>query len=120
MAIDDVAVVNEDDLPFEELTPGIAVARAVTARALTELGGGWTHISDDSARLEWHLTYDEVLFVHRGRVVITAEGRDIEAHEGQAVIIRKGTTVTYQGTAGTVLFYTLFPANWATMSQGTT
>ncbi len=119
MAIDNVVVVNEDDVPLDELTPGIAVARVVTARGLTELGGGWTHISDDSARLEWHLTYDEVLFVHRGRVSISAEGRDVEAHEGQAVIIRKGTTVIYQGTPGTVLFYTLFPANWATMSEDT-
>ncbi len=108
-----VQVIKESDVPLEPLAPNLKVARAITATGLTELGGGWS-VNEGSGGLEnWTLQYDEVLFVIRGQLDIETGDTRATAKTGEAIVIKRGTTVTYRGRAGSKIFYVLYPRDWA-------
>ena len=107
-----VKLLTELDVPWEELVPGIDLARSITAAGTTQLGGGYMRYSEDAEFADWTLKYDEVLFVQQGELEIVQNGRSTVAHAGEAVLIAKGTTVTYRGKKGTVGFFVLWPFDW--------
>lgn len=113
-----VVVIHETDVPYDEIAPGNGVARAVTELGSTVLGGGWARIKDDERGLKWQLHYDEVLFVHRGHISVEVSGRIYTAQEGEAIVIPKGTVVTYRGDG--LGFFVLYPGNWAESVPGGT
>lgn len=100
------------DVAWDELVPGIDLARSITAAGTTKLGGGYMRFSNDAEFAGWTLKYDEVVFVQRGELEIVQDGRSTVAQAGEAVLIGKGATVTYRGRKGTVGFFVLWPRDW--------
>jgi ethanolamine utilization protein EutQ (cupin superfamily) len=110
-----VKLLTDSDIPYDELVPGLELARAITSAGTTQLGGGYMRFADDAEDAEfadWTLTYDEVLFVHIGELTVVSDGAHIVARAGEAILIPKGAKVTYRGRAGTVSFFVLWPFDW--------
>lgn len=107
-----VKLLTDRDVPFEELVPGLELARAITGAASTQLGGGYMRFTQDAEFADWTLTYDEVLFVQAGELTVASDGGDTVARAGEAILIPKGAKVTYRGRAGTVSFFVLWPFDW--------
>ncbi len=103
---------TDEDVAWDQLVPGIDLARSITAAGTTELGGGYMRFSNDAEFADWTLKYDEVIFVQRGELEIVQDGRSTIAQAGEAVLIGKGATVTYRGRNGTVGFFVLWPRDW--------
>jgi ethanolamine utilization protein EutQ (cupin superfamily) len=107
-----VKLLTDRDVAFDELVPGLELARAITNAGSTQLGGGYMRFTSDAEFTDWTLTYDEVLFVQAGELTVMSDGRSIVAGAGQAILIPKGAKVTYHGRAGTVSFFVLWPFDW--------
>lgn len=103
---------RESDVPYEDLVPGLKLARAITAAGTTQLGGGYMKFSEDAEFPDWTLKYDEVLFVQAGEMEVESAGATVKAAAGQAILIPKGEKVTYRGRAGTLGFFVLWPFDW--------
>jgi ethanolamine utilization protein EutQ (cupin superfamily) len=103
---------RESDVEWDELVPGIQLARSITAAGTTQLGGGYMRFSADAEFAGWTLKYDEVLFVQQGRLEILEDGRSTVAQAGEAVLIPNGATVTYKGRKDTIGFFVLWPFDW--------
>jgi ethanolamine utilization protein EutQ (cupin superfamily) len=107
-----VTLLTDRDVPFDELVPGLELARAITSAGSTQLGGGYMRFASDAEFPDWTLTYDEVLFVQTGELTVVSDGRSTVARAGEAILIPKGAKVTYRGRAGTVSFFVLWPFDW--------
>jgi ethanolamine utilization protein EutQ (cupin superfamily) len=107
-----VKLLTDRDVPFDELVPGLELARAITNAGTTQLGGGYMRFASNAEFADWTLTYDEVLFVQTGELTVMSDGRSTVARAGQAILIPKGAKVTYRGRAGTVSFFVLWPFDW--------
>lgn len=107
-----VKLLTDGDLPYSELVPGLELSRAITHAGTTQLGGGYMRFDKDSEFPDWTLSYDEVLFVQKGELVIISDGATVRAGPGEAILIPKGAKVTYRGRAGTVGFFVLWPFDW--------
>jgi ethanolamine utilization protein EutQ (cupin superfamily) len=101
-----------EDVPWDELVPGLDLARSITAAGTTQLGGGYMRYTKDADFGPWTLKYDEVLFVQEGELEILEDGRGSVARTGEAVLIPNGATVVYRGKKGTVGFFVLWPFDW--------
>jgi ethanolamine utilization protein EutQ len=66
----------------------------------------------DAEYADWTLTYDEVLFVQTGELTVVSHRISVVARAGEAILIPKGAKVTYQGRAGTLSFFVLWPFDW--------
>lgn len=100
------------DVAWDELVPGMELARCITAAGTTQLGGGYMRFTEDADFPDWTLEYDEVLFVQEGELEVVESGRSTKARQGEAILIPKGATVTYRGKRGTTGFFTLWPFDW--------
>jgi ethanolamine utilization protein EutQ (cupin superfamily) len=98
--------------PYSELVPGLELSRAITHAGTTQLGGGYMRFAADAEFPDWTLTYDEVLFVQKGELEVASDGGSVKAHPGEAILIPKGSKVTYRGRAGTLGFFVLWPFDW--------
>ena len=107
-----VKLLTDRDVPFDELVPGLELARAITNAGTTQLGGGYMRFADHAEFADWTLTYDEVLFVQTGELTVVSDAGSSVAGAGEAVLIPKGAKVTYRGRAGTVAFFVLWPFDW--------
>src|SRR5260370_24584853 len=107
-----VKLLTDRDVPFEELVPGLELARAITSAGSTQLGGGYMRFTEDAEFAGWTLTYDEVLFVQAGELTVASDGANTVARAGGALLIPNGAKVTYPGKAGTVSFFVLVPFDW--------
>jgi len=109
-----VKLLTDSDLPYDELVPGLELARAITSAGSTQLGGGYMRFAQDAEFADWTLTYDEVLFVQVGELTVVSDGESTVARAGEAILIPKGANVTYRGRAGTASFFVLWPFDWNT------
>src|SRR5260370_36362816 len=107
-----VKLLTDRDVPFDELVPGLELARAITSAGTAQLGGGYMRFTQGAEFAGWTLTYDEVLFVQAGELMIASDAGDTVARAGEAIRIPKGVKVTYRGRAGTVSFFVLWPFDW--------
>jgi ethanolamine utilization protein EutQ (cupin superfamily) len=105
-------LLRQEDVPYEDLVPGLQLARVITAAGTTQLGGGYMRFSEDAQFSDWTLKYDEVLFVQAGELEVEGEAGTVRAREGQAILIPKGARVAYRGREGTVGFFVLWPFDW--------
>lgn len=109
-----VLVLHEADTAYEELEgTGLELARVLTAAGTTGLGGGYAKWATDGELADWTLPYDEVFFVLEGSLTVRSKDTTVRAGPGEIVLIPKGSTVTYQGVAGTKAFFVLHPRDWA-------
>ena len=107
-----VKLLTDGDVPFDELVPGLELARSITHAGSTQLGGGYMRFTQDAEFADWTLTYDEVLFVQTGELTVLSNGASTVARAGEAILIPKGAKVTYRGRPGTVGFFVLWPFDW--------
>jgi ethanolamine utilization protein EutQ len=107
-----VKLLTDSDLAYDELVPGLELARVITSAGSTQLGGGYMRFAQDAEFADWTLTYDEVLFVQAGELTVVSESGNTVARAGEAILIPKGAKVSYRGRAGTVSFFVLWPFDW--------
>lgn len=103
------------DLPFVAArTPSgdTQVARTITRRLSEHMGGGLEVL--DGVSIRWTVTYDEILFIHEGRLTIRSGGERFDCAPGDIVWLPNGTTLEYDATGGRcAYFYALYPVDWA-------
>ena len=108
-----LALVQESDVAYSAIAPGMEGSRGLTEAGFTSLGGGWVHMDGSDELREWTLKYDEVLYVVRGEAEVEEKGgRTVVARPGQAILIGEGTTVTYRAHGDTLVFFVLNPRDW--------
>jgi ethanolamine utilization protein EutQ len=91
---------------------GVKIARAVHEDISTTLGGGWESFED--VYDTWTLTYDEVIFIHRGAIRMTVDGVVHDCKAGDILWMTKGSELIYDCKGGACeFFYALYPVNWA-------
>jgi ethanolamine utilization protein EutQ (cupin superfamily) len=106
-------LIQESDVAYSPIAPGMEGARSLTEAGFTSLGGGWVHMDGSDELRDWTLKYDEVLFVVRGEAEVEeAGGKKVVAGPGQAILIGEGTTVTYRARGDTLVFFVLNPRDW--------
>ena len=105
-------LVQEADVPYSEIAPGMEGSRGLTQAGFTSLGG-WVRMDGTGELANWTLRYDEVLYVVRGEAEVEdSNGKKVVARPGQAILIGEGTTVTYRAKPDTLVFFVLHPRDW--------
>ena len=105
-----------------KLTPAVtpsgttSIAREVDASLSRSMGAGIEYLEDTV--IEWTVTYDEVLFIHEGRITIESGGERHDCGPGDIVWLPEGTALKYIARERVGYFYALFPVDWA-RRQGT-
>lgn len=88
------------------------IARVINADISHSLGAGLEILENVSIR--WTVTYDEVLFIHEGRLTIETGGERFDCRPGDIVWLPESTTLAYDATGGRcAYFYALHPVDWA-------
>lgn len=106
-------VIQESDVPFSEVVPGLEISRGLTRAGFTSLGGGWVRMDGTGELANWTLKYDEVLYVVKGEAEVeSSDGGKAVAKPGEAILIGEGTTVTYRASPDTLVFFVLSPRDW--------
>ena len=108
-----LALVKESDVPWSNVTQGLEIARGLSEKGFTTIGGGWVRMDGSGELADWTLKYDEVLYVVRGEASVESEGKTVVAHPGEAILIGEGTKVTYRAKGDTLVFFVLNPRDWA-------
>jgi ethanolamine utilization protein EutQ len=104
------------------LTPAVttsgttSIARVIDRDVSRSLGAGIEYL--ENATIDWTVTYDEVLFIHEGRLRLEFDGQVHDCGPGDIVWLPEGTSLRYIAAARTSYFYALFPVDWAAR-QGT-
>jgi ethanolamine utilization protein EutQ len=93
-----------------------SICRAVNGAVSTTIGAGIETL--EKTRIEWTVTYDEVLFIHDGRITIRFGDRSFDCVPGDIVWLPNGTTLIYDAPERCTYFYALYPVDWAAR-QGT-
>jgi ethanolamine utilization protein EutQ len=103
------------ELPFIPCkTPGgeTRIARVINTGLSRHIGGGLEIL--DGVNIRWTVTYDEILFIHEGRLTIHTGGSTFHCGAGDIIWLPNGTTLDYDASAGRcAYFYALYPADWA-------
>ncbi len=88
------------------------IARVINAETSRHIGAGLEVL--DKVSIQWTVTYDEVLFIHEGRLAIETGGERFDCGPGDIVWLPDGTTLTYDASTGRcAYFYALYPVDWA-------
>jgi ethanolamine utilization protein EutQ len=103
------------ELPFTTTTlpeGQTTIARVVNAANSKHMGAGLEILERISLR--WTVTYDEVLFIHEGRLTVRTGGETFDCTPGDIVWLPSGTTLDYDASGGRcAYFYALYPVDWA-------
>lgn len=62
---------------------------------------------------DWTLNYDEIDYVIEGTLSIIIEDRKVTAHEGELILIPKGTKIQFSVPEYARFVYVTYPADWA-------
>ncbi len=93
------------------------ICRAIGSEVSSTMGAGIEMLENVS--IEWTVTYDEILFIKEGRILIKSDGKEYQCAEGDIVWLPEGATLTYDANSGKcTYFYALYPVDWAAR-QGT-
>lgn len=90
----------------------VKVERRSKPSGLTELSAGMVHFPEAGSTDPWTLPYEEAFYVIEGCLTLHCDGQAVVARAGDVVTLEKGSTVVYEGEAGTRAFFSLVPANW--------
>jgi ethanolamine utilization protein EutQ (cupin superfamily) len=104
------------NLPFDsslsENHGPLLVDQRTRASGLVDLGAGFVDFPDGGTSAQWTTPYEEVIYVLTGELTVAADAQSVRGRPGDVLTIAKGTTVTYGGTRGTRVFFSLVPADW--------
>ena len=76
----------------------------------TMLGAGLVRLT--SAKIPWTIKYDEMIFVIEGSFTVNTETETLTAQTHDAIWLPAGTRLTYESD-NALLFYAIYPVNWA-------
>lgn len=101
-----------NDNPFGPAT----IEHRTADSGLSELGTYFMNFATTGESDPWTLQYEETIFVIDGKasIVVLEDGHEetFTAAGGELVVLPKGTTVRYGGTADTRLLLSIAPVNW--------
>ena len=103
-------------IPAVTPTGETAIAREINPALSRTIGAGIEYL--ENTTIDWTVTYDEVLFIHEGRLTIESGGERHECGPGDIVWLPEGTALKYIADERVGYFYALYPVDWATR-QGT-
>jgi ethanolamine utilization protein EutQ len=87
------------------------IAREIAAPMSRAMGAGIEVLED--VTIDWTVTYDEVLFIHAGRLTVEFNGERHDCVPGDIVWLPEGTTLRYIAEGRAEYFYALHPVDWA-------
>lgn len=88
------------------------IARVINGGNSKEMGGGIEMAAD--VRYSWTTLYDEILFIHKGSMLVRTEGREIELQPGDILWLPEGSELDYDFMGRSCeYFYALHPFDWA-------
>ena len=87
------------------------IARVI-GRAVSQHMGGGIEVME-GVSITWTVTYDEILFIHEGRLGVVLGEQRFDCGPGDIVWLPKGTTLTYEAPERCAYFYALYPVDWA-------
>ena len=103
-------------IPAVTPTGTTSIAREINASLSRSMGAGIEYLEDTV--IDWTVTYDEVLFIHEGRLTIESGGERHDCGPGDIVWLPEGTALKYVARERVGYFYALYPVDWA-QRQGT-
>lgn len=98
-------------IPAVTPTGTTAIARVIDASVSSTIGGGIEELED--AAIDWTVTYDEILFVLEGELVVAFEDGEHRCTPGDIVWLPAGTALRYIAKGRATYFYALHPVDWA-------
>ena len=104
----DVKLFRQQDQKFD-IEYGAAVLALVNAGNSPAMGAGIGVFED--CRIEWTVTYDEVLFIHDGKFRLRVGGAVYHAGPGDVLWIPANTPLVYEADAPVTFFYAVYPAS---------
>ncbi|MDF0600192.1 AraC family ligand binding domain-containing protein [Psychromarinibacter sp. C21-152] len=87
------------------------IAREIGTPLSRHMGAGIEVL--DGVTIDWTVTYDEVLFIHSGRLTVEFDGTRHDCAPGDIVWLPKGTSLRYIAEGRAEYFYALYPVDWA-------
>jgi ethanolamine utilization protein EutQ len=103
-------------VPAVTRTGTTSIAREIGHSLSRSMGAGIEYLED--VVIDWTVTYDEVLFIHEGRITIESGGESHDCGPGDIVWLPAGTALKYIARERVGYFYALYPVDWA-KRQGT-
>lgn len=103
-------------IPAVTPTGTTAIARVIDSAVSSTVGGGIEIIED--ATIDWTVTYDEILFVLEGELIVAFDDGEQACGVGDIVWLPAGTHLKYIAKGRAAYFYALYPVDWAAR-QGT-
>jgi ethanolamine utilization protein EutQ len=88
-----------------------SIARVINASNSRHMGGGYEVL--ENVTIDWMVTYDEILFVSEGPLVIALDDGEHECEAGDIVWLPTGTRLQYIARGRAAYFYALYPVDWA-------
>jgi ethanolamine utilization protein EutQ len=67
----------------------------------------------EKVSFEWTVSYDEILFIKEGSMIIRSFGSEYRCSPDDIMWIPNGTTLVYEVPDVCTYFYALFPVDWA-------
>ena len=110
-----VRLIDKSDLQWEEIpgaVGGVAqIGEVISGEHSDTIGAGFTRLENTTMSRE--VAYDETVFVVEGTMTVESGGETLIARQGQALHIPKGSVTRYTFVEPTLLFYAIYPNNWA-------
>lgn len=99
-------------IPCEVPGGATRIARVVNASNSRQMGGGIEMA--ENVRYQWTTLYDEILFIHKGSMLVRTQGRELELGPGDILWLPEGAELDYDFTGRACeYFYALHPFDWA-------
>ena len=100
------------DPALTEVHGPLHVDQRTRASGLVDLAAGFVDFPAGGTSALWTTPYEEVIYVIDGELTVVAGEQSVLGRPGDVLTIAKGTTVTYGGTPGTRVLFSLVPADW--------
>ena len=79
--------------------------------------GAGMEIGEDVC-IHWTTLYDEILFIHKGTMIVRTDAGELECKPGDIVWLPEGVTLDYDMTGGRCEYFSaLYPFDWAKRRQ---
>lgn len=106
----EIFLMKKEDLKFEKYgnfdTKKASIALIVTDKQNTPMEAGVFRFNKS---FDYTLEADEVIFVLKGCFVITHEGKEYKAYEGNYIFLKKGTKANWGCNGEVEYFYVAYP-----------
>ena len=98
-------------IPAKTADGETSIARVINQAFSRHIGGGLEVL--DGVAIHWTVTYDEILFIHEGRMTVRTDQGAFDCGPGDIVWLPQGTHLKYIAKDRAGYFYALYPYDWA-------